>query len=185
MRMTILQILAFEAAWFACVLGAAAGRPLLGPIVVAGVTAWRLALERERGRALALLAAAAVLGIVLDGALTAAGVLRFPDAAAVGWPVPIWMVALWINFALMLGTLEWLTRRRAATALLGAAGGVVSYWAGARLGAVTLAPTEAAALAVVAVEWGVALTVLLRLRRQIYAVPGAARREDAAREVSS
>lgn len=157
----LFTFVALQAGWFACVMGAASGRPLLGPLVVALVAAMRVALTRERDRLLGTLAGAALLGIVLDGALTAAGVLHFPPQAIAGWPVPIWMVALWVNFGLAVDGLAWFGRRPLAAALAGAAGGPLSYLAGARLGAVTLAPAEPVALAIIAMEWGLALPLLL------------------------
>lgn len=170
MKTTALSILAFQAGWFACVLGAAAGRPLVGPAVVALVALWHIAVERERARLLASVAGAALLGILLDGALATAGILSFPEDAAVGWPVPVWMIALWINFALILGSLDWLTPRRLLAAALGGAGGAVSYLAGARLGAVAFGPTLGLAIFIIAVEWAVAFVGLLRMRRLIYEV---------------
>jgi hypothetical protein len=72
------------------------------------------------------------------------------------------MLALWVNFALAIDALAWLGRRPVLAAMLaGAVGGPLSYLAGARLGAVTLGPSEPVALAAVAVVWMVAMPLLL------------------------
>jgi hypothetical protein len=51
----IVNFVGFQSGWFACVLGAAAGCPWLGLVVVAGVVALHLALRRPRGPELRLL----------------------------------------------------------------------------------------------------------------------------------
>jgi hypothetical protein len=157
----LLTFLSLQAGWFACVLGAAAGRPIMGVLVVFLVVVAHVVRSGDR-RSLALtLAAAAVVGLVLDGSLTLAGVLTFPAHASLGWPVPLWMLALWVNFALAIDALAWLGRRPVAAMLAGAIGGPLSYLAGARLGAVTLGPSEPVALAAVGVAWMVAMPLLL------------------------
>lgn len=69
------------------------------------------------------------------------------------------MPVLWLNFAMTLGaSLSWLRGRYSAAALLGAAGGPVSYYAGARLGAITVAP---GGLWAIALEWLLATPLLV------------------------
>ena len=156
-----LTFIALQAGWLACVLGAAAGRPLLGVVFVALSAAIHIARSRDwRGLAL-VLAAAAVVGLVSDGSLTLGGILVFPPHASLGWPVPLWMLALWVNFALAIDALGWFARRPLMAALAGAVGGPLSYLAGARLGAVTLLPSEPVGLAVIAVVWLLAMPLLL------------------------
>jgi peptidoglycan/LPS O-acetylase OafA/YrhL len=157
----ILTFLSLQAGWFACVLGAASGRPLVGVLVVLLVVVAHLVTSADRLALALTLAAAAVVGLVVDGSLTLTGVLTFPAHASLGWPVPLWMLALWVNFALAIDALAWLGRRPAAAMLAGAIGGPLSYLAGARLGAVTLGPSEPLALGAVAVAWMVAMPLLL------------------------
>lgn len=73
------------------------------------------------------------------------------------------MLALSGNFVLALDALHWLAHRPALAVAVGAVGGPLAYLAGARLGAVTLRPTEAGALVAIALEWAVALPLLLFL----------------------
>lgn len=160
----LLRFLGLQAGWFACVLGAASGRPLLGVAVVAMLFAFSLTASRDRAGLLRAVAAAIILGLVVDGSLTLGGVLVFPPQAALGWPVPLWMLALWVNFALSLDAFAWLASRPALAAVVGAAGGAGSYLAGARLGAVTLRPDEATALIVIAALWALAMPLLVCVR---------------------
>lgn len=140
--------------WFACILGAAAARPWLGPLAVAAHLALHLALAPRRGIEVVLVVVSGGLGYLADSALVLAGLLHFPEAAQLGGPSPVWMVALWLNFATALNlTLSGLKGRLATAALVGA------------LGAVEL--EGALALLAVGVEWLVALPLLLLLARRL------------------
>ena len=159
-----LAVLAFQAGWFACVLGAESDLPWLGPAVVAALALAFVARSQRRGWALASLALAAALGFALDSALALTGLIRFPH---VGNPQlsPLWMTALWVNFALFVPVgLRRLYGRWALAAALGAAGGPAAYWAGQRLGALEWSTPQA--VGAVAVEWAAATPAIVWLSRQ-------------------
>lgn len=164
MRSALGNFVVLQACWFCCVLGGARGWPWLGPAAVAACLAAYMAGSPAPAREASLAACAGLLGILLDSALAAAGVLRFPpDAPQIGL-VPVWMIALWMIFATTLYTsMRWMAGRYALGSLIGAAAGPLSYLGGARLGAVELGPSPDAALAVVALEWAVAMPALLAL----------------------
>lgn len=156
------NLAAFQLCWFACVLGAASGHPALG---VAMVTGWalvhlltnRATVETEAG----LMACAAMLGLAGDSALVLAGLIEFPAPARLGAPTTLWMVALWIAFATTLGhSLGWLRGRYALGAAAGAVFGPLAYWAGSRLGAVSM-PGGAQSLIAVCALWLTATPALL------------------------
>lgn len=160
----VVNFAAFQAGWFACVLGAAAGRPWLGPVVVAGVVALHLALRRPRGPEVPLLLFAGGLGYAMDSLLVLGGVLEFPPAARLGGPSALWMVALWVNLGTTLNvSLGWLRGRYLLSAVMGAVAGPLAYWAGARLEAVTFGAALPISLAVVAVAWAVSLPLLVAM----------------------
>jgi hypothetical protein len=154
---------AFQACWFANVLGAAHGLPWAGPLVTAGWLAVHLAgLRGEAAVELRVLVAAALLGWLADSGLVLAGLVTFPETTRLGGPSPVWMVALWAAFAATLRhSLGWLRGRLASGALLGAAGGPLAYLAGQSLGAITL--TGEAGIAAVAVQYALATPLLLAL----------------------
>ncbi len=107
--------------------------------------------------------AAALGGCAAEWALLTAGAVTYPAHASIGWPVPLWMPALWANFASILNySLSWLRGRWAAAAMLGAIAGPLSYLAGSRLGALTM-PSETYGAALVALEWAIATPALLWL----------------------
>lgn len=163
MRRTVLLVLASQGAWAVCVVGATSRRPWVGPVVVATLLGVRIATEPHKAAFLRTVLGALFIGVTLDGLLAMAGVLVFPHGTMSHMPIPSWLVALWANFVLTLDALQWLASRRVLASALGALGGPLAYLAGARLGAVTLGPTVAEAVAAVALEWAVALPLLLWL----------------------
>ena len=171
----IINAVLFNAGWFACILGAAQSRPALGPAVVVVLAAVHLWILRFDLRAAALLALAFPIGLVADGALVATGILSFPEPARLALaPVPRigpewWMPFMWINFATSLHlSLAFLRRRYVLGALVGTLGGPSAYYAGMKLGAVTLEGTLTAALAAVALQWALAMPLLQWLAERLW-----------------
>lgn len=144
-----LNFVAFQAGWFACILGAANDIPWLGPLVVAAFLAAMLVTRRDRVAFTLRMAGAAGLGFVADTILLRMGVLNFANNAF----SPLWMTALWPNLAATLhSSLGWLSGRYVLAALFGAVGGPLAYYAGARLGALRIDSTPSA-FAAIAFEW--------------------------------
>jgi hypothetical protein len=161
------NILQFQIAWFACVLGAAHGRPVLGAGIAITLAALHIVRSRRAAQELGLALFAAMFGFSADTALVQLGVLSFTTGTIVAGTAPFWMVALWTSFATTLNvSLTWLGRRLALAALLGAVGGPAAYYAGAQLGAVQLTP-PLHALPGVGAMWAIAMPVLLLVARRI------------------
>jgi hypothetical protein len=147
----------FQAVWLACVISAASGKPWIGLAVFAAVMTAHLWLTRERAAELKLLGAAAAIGLAAESALLAWGGVRFP-----GGGLPVWMIALWVNFASTLRlSLEWLSGRYALAAVLGAVAGPLSYLGGERLGAITVESPLA-----IGIEWAIATPLLVYLKER-------------------
>jgi len=152
----------YQCVWFVGVLG----REPLAPIAFA-LLALHLALCRERGAELALLAAAAALGVAIDSMLTLAGVFVFDPTATV-LPIPAWLVAIWLAFAATLrNALRFLLSRLPLAIVAGAVGGPLSYLAAARLGAVSLPLGTWPTAAVLALVWAFTMPALIMLARAI------------------
>jgi len=159
----LVNFVGFNAGWFGCVLAAAAGLPWAGPVGVAALAALHLWMTPDRRRELGLLAAVAVLGTVIDSVQMKLGVFSFPGAAAGATVCPLWLSAMWVNFALTLHVSgSWLRGRYAVAAALGAVAGPASYCAGARMGAMRLHPDPAVALPALVFEWSLAMPLLLK-----------------------
>ena len=161
----LVSLVALQVCWFACVGGAARGLPWLGPLAVAAYAAGYLRTVpsgRARSRQAWLLALAGAAGYAADSALVLSGVLAFPPQAVLGWPSTVWMVALWVLQAAVLGgALSRLRGRHVTAAIVGAVGGPLAYLAGERMGAAVLGPSHAVALTAIGVEWALAMPLLV------------------------
>lgn len=158
----VLNFIGFQLVWFGSVIGAAQGLPWFGPLLaLAYATAVVATSDNARSEA-SFLALAAVFGYVGDSTLVASGVIAFPEAAQLGAPSALWMVGLWVSFSGTLrSSLGWLVGRPVLAALLGTVAGPLSYWAGARLGAIELSAGLTVSALSVAVLWTVSMPVLL------------------------
>jgi hypothetical protein len=155
----IVNFLLFQLGWFASVLGAARESPWLGVGVVVVVVVVHLAL-RATPRELALIATSAGMGLAMDSFLVNAGLVHYRSPTPVAWLAPVWIVAMWANFAITLRhSLAWLERRCVLAAILGAVFGPLAYWGASRLGAAEMARPVVAS-AVLALIWGAGLPAL-------------------------
>jgi hypothetical protein len=164
----VVNIVLFQAAWFASVLGAARGLYWAGPAATLLAVAVRLAQAQDRRKEALLLLSCGVLGFAVDTSLTALGLFlpvrgSFPSP----WSPP-WMVAMWVNFGATLNvSMAFLKGRPALSAVFGALGGPMAYFAGARLGAASIPRPAWAGLAAVAVAWGIAMPALSLLAGRV------------------
>jgi len=166
--MLLFNLAVLNLGWFACVLGNAYGLPLFGPAAVAVLlTAHFAVIPRDRRlREAAILLLAGVVGYVGDSALVMAGAIGFDPGSGPGAPTKLWMVAMWLNFATALNSaLYWLAGRPLLASLLGALGGPLAYLGGARLGALDFPAGDGWALVLIALEWALAMPLLLALNR--------------------
>lgn len=166
MKQQVVALVLLQAGWFACVCGAAAGRPALGIAVVAAIAAASVRGSSSASRKLILLATAGLAGYVADSLLVIAGWMEFPPQAGLGWPSTAWMTALWVNLAAALRVFPAFLRENPLTAgAAGALGGPLAYLAGESLGALSLQSLRSVAL--VGAEWALALPLLFALDRKL------------------
>jgi hypothetical protein len=162
MRATILRAVLAQAAWLITAASVTAGWPWLGPGAVLLIALGCVIVAGDRGHVRRAVLAGTAAGVIADGLLIAAGVLQFPDRAGVPVP-PVWMIALWINLALVLDVMAWVRERWWLGALAGGVGGPLSYQVGERLGILSFGVPATDALALIALEWAIALPALLLL----------------------
>jgi len=130
----LINALLFQGAWFACVMGGAAGSSLWGAGTLAALTTFVLLRNRWRSD-LTWAAAAAVTGFVLDTLWIRLGIL---DYGATEY-APLWIVMLWAAVGLTLNhSLGLFAERPWLGALLAGATAPLSYLAGERLGGVVV-----------------------------------------------
>jgi hypothetical protein len=163
----VVAFVAFEAAWFAAVIGAARGWPVWGMAAVAASIVLQLAGSDRRRADLGLIGVAALVGLVWDSLLVGSGTVRYASPGPLTGLAPAWIVLLWAQLgAVLREPLRWLHRRPGLAAALGAAGGAASYAGAARLGACSFDDPLRAGL-VLAAGWAVLLPLLLALARRL------------------
>lgn len=166
----IVNFLAFQCGWFACVLGAAHGWPWLGTAIAVSIVALHVLRAARPAGEFKLAALAVAIGALWDSALAALGWIDFASGTFIPPIAPAWMLALWALFASTLNvSLGWLKGRWLAAALAGAVAGPLSYYAGMRLGALDLAAPMPALIAL-AIGWGVFTPALLAAARRFNGV---------------
>jgi len=157
----LVNFVLFQIGWFACVIGAGRGWPLAGTAVAAVIVATHVLRAARPARELKLVGVALAIGLVWDSALVSSGWMRFTSGVLVGGIAPPWILALWALFATTLNvSLGWLKGRPVVAALLGGVAGPLSYWAGARLGAVEFVAVTPA-LGALAIGWAVMTPLLV------------------------
>lgn len=163
----ILNIVLFQAGWFASVLGPAHGLPWTGPAAVALVVAVHLARSPDPKSELKLIGAATGIGLLAETGMTAAG---FYFAASWILPPPLapaWLPLMWANFGTTVNvSLKALSGRPFLSALLGAVAGPLAYLGGDRLGAIRFSEPSWHGLLALGVLWAVAVPALFALSRR-------------------
>lgn len=158
----LLNQFAFQTGWWTVVLTAAWGWPLIGiGMVAALITIHLTRMCPFKSEALLVIFVAGV-GFIVDSLLQVNDWVRYASDPG-GWFAPLWMVALWANFATTLNvSLSPLQRHPWLAAVLGAGGGPAAYWAGAQLGAMTVSNAPAA-FVTLALAWALLTPLLLSL----------------------
>lgn len=156
------NLLAFNAVWLAAVAGASAGHGWAGPAAATLFIVIHSVCVRGATIDLKLAAVAVAMGLVLDSALAASGLARY--ASPGHWPAvaPLWILSMWLGFALTLRHgLGWLRGRFWVAVSFGALGGPLAYWlAATRFAAVELSGPSV--YIVLALGWGFVTPLLLQ-----------------------
>ncbi len=162
----LLNFLAFQLGWFACVLGGAHGMPWLGSLAAVAIVSWHLLRSGDWRNEGQLVLAACLIGLVWENLLTLQGLLVYPSGVLLAGTAPHWIIAMWALFATTLNlSLRWLQGRWWLSAMFGAIAGPLAFYAGSRLGAVSFSD-PVTALVWLAVGWGVLTPLLMRLAQR-------------------
>ncbi len=162
MKSTLINLTLFKAAWLACVLGAAAGVPMVGVGAVAVAAAVHLFLARDARSEGILLLLAAALGLSWESALVATGVVSYGVGYILPGLAPYWIVAMWVLFATTLNSgMRWLRKSMPLAIVAGAIGGPMSFLAGQKAVAVVFSDTTLA-LTLIGIGWAVLLPLMVR-----------------------
>lgn len=163
----IVSFVLIQTVWFVCVWSGAKG--LIWPAVAAAAAGlgYHLWLASDRRQELLFTGVVLLVGLLGDSLLVQLGRLGFP-----AWPqadlAPLFMMALWVNFAgAFVLCLEWMRGRYLLGALFGFLGGPLAYYSGIKLAAVTLPDPLALSLLAVGLEWALAMPLLMAVREHL------------------
>ena len=173
MKAWLPNLLSFQAVWLAAVGGAGRGWWWCGPLALVLFAAWQLPTSRWPRADALLMAAAGVGGFAIDSLWVQAGLMRFVQPVPYAGFAPVWIVALWMGFALTLNhSMAAFKGRPWIAALFGLLGGPLAYlvaqhaWHAVTLAEPTWLPVLALALA-----WGALTPALLALGTRWQAEP--------------
>lgn len=138
--MKVINFILFQIAWLLTVFSAAHGYPYIGIIFTVLWMTYHLSVaSQDPKKEITLLAVVAVLGWLLELGLIMSQLVSYPQQAMFGIPVPLWMVALWINLTATVNfSLSWMKGRYILASLFASIAGPLSYYAGERIGAIIL-----------------------------------------------
>lgn len=161
----IINFVLFQAAWFACVISGAHQTSLIAVAVSAPVITISLWMRKEYLKSdLLLLAYIAGIGFCVDSLNLMAGVFSLNGSPYFKFICPLWLVLLWVVFGTTLRSpLSWLAGRYWLSAALGAMAGAPSYFAGAKMGAVTMNSNWIFSAISLTVTWALVMPLLIWL----------------------
>ena len=148
--------------WWVCVLGAVHDSPWLGPAAVAVLLTVQVGslVADARRQALQHVLLLGLCGTALDSLLSGFGLMSLKGSFS-PWLAPLWITALWCQFATVVPALTPLRSRPFVVALIGGLGGPLAYGGGARMGAASLHPEPWISLVALGLVWAVALNLML------------------------
>jgi hypothetical protein len=168
------NVISADIGWLACIAGAAQGHPWLGLVVVPILFGIHIAaIETHKIRAVFIVALTTmIIGFLMDTLLILFGTVE-PNR----WIIPapfttLWDIMIGANFSLMLDTsLRFLQKKPLAAAFLGALSAPGAYYAGDRLGALSLSEPLFSSLLWVGVVWFFVMPCLSLMAMYYYHPP--------------
>lgn len=125
---TVLNVLGFQAVWMVSVVGAGRGYWWPGLIVAVLFASFTLAYSSQRQQDLRTLGIALPVGFAMDTILVQSQCLQFASPYPLPGLAPVWIMALWLGFALTLNhSLRSIYTKAMPTFLFGLLGGPVAY----------------------------------------------------------
>lgn len=137
----VLNVLLFQSLWTLSVLGAGTAWWWAAPTLILASAAAQLRWSPAPRVEAAVILLGAAAGFSLDAAAMRLGMFRYASGSPLEFAIVF--LLLWVNFGTTLRpSLRWIWGRPLVGAALGGVGGPLTYWVGARLGAI--APVEPA-----------------------------------------
>ena len=162
------NLVGYQLIWFAIVISASRGQPMWGIAAALVFITLQFRFSASRVADAHVLVAASICGLLLDGTLVALGWLDYASPL-ISLPAPVWILALWLAFAMTLNhSMSFLRGKPLIAAVLGGIGGPLAYLGAARgFDAVVFSAPAWHAIALLAVGWAAALASLATLTQQV------------------
>lgn len=165
---TVVDFIAFQVIWVACVWGAGKAHGWLGPASLACWLPIYIFLSKRRKEEALLALACGLIGFGVDTLHIRLGTFSAPRFILPPPLCPVWLLALWINMAPLINSnLKWLHGRYFLAMLFGALGGPLAYWAGMRFGAISFGHQLPVGLFVLACAWAVIFPLLIWISKRL------------------
>lgn len=163
----LVNFIGFQVGWFACVLGAANDKELLGMIIALGIVIYHVVNQGDSRKELKLVLAATVIGLLWEIWVLNLNILRYPSHPEALFWAPTWLIMMWALFATTINlSMGWLKGRWVLAVFMGAIFGPLAFVAGEKLGAVVFLDSTLSMITL-AIGWGLLMPLLLWIAERI------------------
>jgi hypothetical protein len=160
----ITNLLLFKLVWALSLAGVVLGYAWLGLTALLAFSAWHAYASPSVKADFFVVGVAVLIGLVLDTLYVQNGLIEYNGQLLWSGAAPLWILALWANFALtMNGCLTWLRERKLLAAGLALVCGPLSYYGGIALGTATITGDSSILFASIGLAWAIAVPFLLWL----------------------
>ena len=164
-----INIIGFQAGWWACVLGVQKGYPYIGAGVMALYLFVHLKYFKINRFEIFFVILVGIFGTVLETIFLQSSFIKYKGITS-QYIAPIWIIAMWLGFSATLNhSLSWLDGKWLLAFLGGAIFGPLSYLAGIKFGAIAF-EVSVFSIAVLSSVWGLAMPLLYFLNKKIVCV---------------
>jgi hypothetical protein len=163
----LVNFIGFQVGWFACVLGAANDKELLGMIIALGIVIYHVVNQGDSRKEFKLVLAATVIGLLWETWVLNLNILRYPSHPEALFWAPTWLIMMWALFATTINlSMGWLKDRWVLAVFMGAVFGPLAFIGGERLGAVVFLDSTLSIITL-SVGWGLLMPLLLWIAERI------------------
>jgi len=163
----LVNFIGFQVGWFACVLGAANDKELLGIIIALGVIIYHVINQGDSRKELKLVLAATVIGLFWETWVLNLDILRYPSHPEALFWAPTWLIMMWALFATTINlSMGWLKGRWILSVFMGAVFGPLAFIGGEKLGAVVFLDSILS-IVTLSIGWGLLMPLLLWIAERI------------------
>jgi hypothetical protein len=161
----LLNLVLFQIGWVITVSGAGKGFWWAGPISLLVLAAVTFKLTPWPRTDLALVCVACLIGLAVDTAYIQLGLLRFAEPVPFMGLAPIWILGMWMSFALTLNhSMRYFKQHPGLAAMFGLVGGPLAYFVASRnFGAAEMLAAPWLVYGSIGVVWAVVTPMLLSL----------------------